>query len=84
MNDHRDARVGNLPEVVWNQLMELANDHAVTGEQLVIEQCCLHVERVVREVTGRPDALPPAVVQFYAQELQTRISSLIEAATREL
>jgi hypothetical protein len=79
LDEYLEPLRGNLPEIVWDRLKAVAADQASSGEQLVIEKCISHVERAVRGIAGRPDALPPAVVIFYAEELQARIASLIEA-----
>lgn len=81
LDDYNEPIRGNLPEIVWNKLKVVAVDEASNGQLLLIEQCISHVERVVRAITGRPDALPLAVVTFYAEELRARIASLIDAAT---
>ena len=72
---------GNLPEIVWDKLKLVAADEASTGQSLLIEECVAHVERAVRAIAGRPDALPVAVVNFYAEELRIRIASLIGDAS---
>ena len=72
--DH--AHRGNIPEIVWTELKRIASEAALADTPFLLDQCVEEVERVVREVVGNADAMPPAVVQFYARELRDRIDSL--------
>lgn len=76
MKDLTGPLKGNLPEIVWNQLKLVASEAAQSPSDLLLEDCIARVEAVVLNVIGRADALPGAVVAFYARELSERISSL--------
>jgi hypothetical protein len=59
---------GNLPDEIWSRLKCWARIRAETDAPLTVEDCVAHVIGTVKDITGRPDALPPDVVTFYANE----------------
>lgn len=58
----------NLPDDIWARLKTWAKTQAASSAELSLDECKSYAQLVCRELTGRPNALRPDVVAFYAKE----------------
>jgi hypothetical protein len=66
----------NFPDEVWGRLKAWAAAQTQLVAIPTLEECAAFVRFAAEEVAGRPDALPPQVVKFYAAEALTMIQRL--------
>lgn len=66
----------NFPDEVWSRLKAWAAAQTRADVIPSIEDCAAYVRFAAEEITGRPDSLPPQVVNFYAAEAALMIDRM--------
>jgi hypothetical protein len=72
---------GSLTDEIWHELKGWARAHARSNALASRRMCSARVIQIVKELTGRSDALPAQAVQFYAMETLAMIDRFRQTQT---
>lgn len=73
----------NLADDIWTRLKTWARAQASLSAQPSLDECERYVQGVCSQLTGKPNALRPDVVAFYASETREMIAAYRARASAE-